>query len=150
LALLLSTFLGTLRTGWQYFHGIGTQLVSEQPDARHLTIPGLVSGDIVQAINGKPTRTISQWNRALASTAHDTEAKLRLARGAPLVISELTVTRRELDEWLGVPGNIVRKGTPVRAQGHFYHYIPYAGQLLVIALIAWGLLLTSSKVKASM
>jgi len=150
LALLLSTLVGTLRTGWQYFHGIGTELVSGQPDAHPLTMPGLVSGDIIQAINGKPTRTVSQWNRALESTAHDTEARLRLARGAPLAISELIVNRKELDEWLSVPGNFVTKGTPVRAQGHFYHYIPYAGQLLVIALVAWGLLLTSSKVKALM
>ena len=136
LALLLSTLVGTLRTGWQYFHGIGTELVSGQPDAHPLTMPGLVSGDIIQAINGKPTRTVSQWNRALESTAHDTEARLRLARGAPLAISELIVNRKELDEWLSVPGNFVTKGTPVRAQGHFYHYIPYAGQLLVIALVA--------------
>ena len=149
LALLLSTLVGTLRTGWQYFHGIGTQLVSRDPDNHPLTIPGIISGDIIQAINGIPTRTVSQWNKALQSTIGDKQARLRLARGAPLVISELTVDRKELDDWLRTPDHFVRKGTPLRAQGHFYHYIPYAGQLLVIALVAWGLLLTSSKVKAS-
>jgi len=148
LALLLSTFVGTLRTGWQYFHGIGTELVSGQADNRPLTIPGLFSGDIIQAINGKPTRTLSQWNKALASSSDDPRARLRFARGAPLSISELTVSRKELDDWLRTPGNFVRKGTPVRAQGHFYHYIPYAGQLLIIALLAWALWLTSGKVRS--
>src|SRR5262249_9132338 len=117
-ALLLSTFLGTLRTGWQYFHGIGTELVSVQADERPLTIPGLRSGDMIQAINGRPTRTLSQWNKTLEVTANDRQARLRVARGAPLVISELTVTREELRDWLRIPGNFVRKGTPVRAQGH--------------------------------
>ena len=145
LALLFSTFLGTLRTGWQYFHGIGTELVSGQADNRPLTLPGLLSGDIIQAINGRPTRTLSQWNQALESTANDPQARLRFARGAPLAISELTLKRKELEDWLRTPGNFVTKGTPVRAQGHFYHYIPYAGQLLVVALLAWGLWLTSSK-----
>jgi O-antigen ligase len=149
LVLLLSTLVGTLRTGWQYFHGIGTELVSGQADNRPLTLPGLVSGDIIQAINGKPTRTLAQWNKALALTANDQEARLRFARGAPLAISQLTVNRKELDDWLRAPGNFVQKGRPVRAQGHFYHYIPYAGQLLVVALLVWGLWLTSSKVRAT-
>lgn len=148
LALLLSTLVGTLRTGWQYFHGIGTRLVSQAGDDRPLSIPGLRSGDMVQAINGHPTRTLGQWYKTLSLTANQPQLRLRIANGAPLSISELTASRSDLDGWLHTPGNYVTKGTPVRAQGHFYHYIPYAGQLLVIALLGWGLWLTSSKVKS--
>lgn len=148
LALLLSTFVATLRTGWQYFHGIGTKLISQQADDRPLSISGLRSGDMVQAINELPTRTVAQWNKALSLTANQSQLRLRIANGAPLNISGITVSRSDLDAWLHTPGNYVAKGTPLRAQGHFYHYIPYAGQLLVISLLAWGLWLTSSKVKS--
>lgn len=149
LALLLSTFVGTLRTGWQYFHGIGTKLISQQADDRPLGIPRLRSGDMVQAINGLPTRTVAQWDKALSRTANESQLRLRIAHGAPMDIFEITINRSDLDAWLHKAGNYVKKGKPLRAQGHFYHYIPYAGQLLVIALLAWGLWLTSSKVRSS-
>lgn len=138
--LLASATFSAARTGWQYVHGIGTELVTVAPGT-NLFQRGLRSGDIVQAINGRPTRTPAQWSAALQATHADTMLTLRVARNAPLEIQNMQVDNAGLQQWLNQPGAVVKRGRPPRAQGHFYHYIPYAGMLLQIALVVFGLLI---------
>jgi len=142
--LLASTMVSVARTGWQYVHGIGTELVTISPDT-NLYQRGLRSGDIVQSINGHPTRTPQQWSAALKATQADKTLSLRIARNAPLVIFNVQVDGNDLQQWLSQPGNIPKRGRPPRAQGHFYHYIPYAGMLLQVGLLTFGLLVSSWK-----
>ncbi|HLK33802.1 MAG TPA: O-antigen ligase family protein, partial [Terriglobales bacterium] len=58
------------------------------------------------------------------------------------------VPRAAVEEWLRTPRQLVRTGYPPRAQGHFYHSIPYAGMLTEVAALCWGLLLASGCAKA--
>jgi len=140
--LLASSMISAMRTGWQYVHGIGTKLVAVAPRSA-LGQRGVLSDDIVQEINGHPTRTPEQFRKALEATRNDAELHLRLARAWPYYERvDRVVPRAALDEWLAWPGAKIARGRPVRAQGHFYHYVPYAGLMMELALIAFGLLLT--------
>ncbi len=143
--LLASAMFSVARTGWQYAHGIGTELVTVSPDT-NLFQRGLRSGDIVQAINGHATRTPAQWSEALRATRTDKTLTLRIARNAPLeVYPSMQIENADLQQWLNQPGAMVKRGRPPRAQGHFYHYIPYAGMLLQLGLLVFGLLLSGWK-----
>jgi len=140
--LLASSMVSAARTGWQYVHGIGTRLVTVAPGSA-LGRSGVLSNDIVQAINGHPTRTPEQWREAIAATRNDAQLHLRLARAWPYYERvDRVVPRAALDEWLAWPGAKIARGRPVRAQGHFYHYVPYAGLMMLLGLIAFGLVLT--------
>jgi O-Antigen ligase len=140
--LLASSMISAMRTGWQYVHGIGTKLVAVVPRSA-LGQRGVLSDDIVQEINGYPTRTPEQWRKALEATHNDAELHLRLARAWPYYERvDRVVPRAALDDWLAWPGAKIARGRPMRAQGHFYHYVPYAGLLMELGLIAFGLLLT--------
>jgi hypothetical protein len=141
--LLASSMVSALRTGYQYVHGIGTELVGVVPKSQ-LGRSGVLSEDIVQEINGHPTRTLTQWRKALGATRNDAQLHLRLARAWPYYERvDRVVPRAALDEWLAWPGAKVALGRPVRAQGHFYHYVPYAGLMMELGMIAFGLLLTT-------
>jgi len=142
--LLASTTVSVARTGWQYVHGIGTELVTIAPDTT-LYRDGMRSGDIVQAINGHPTRTPQQWNEALKATRGDKTLAVRFARNAPLEIYTVEVEGNDFRQWLSRPDAVVQRGRPPRAQGHFYHYIPYAGMLLQVGLLTFGLLVSGWK-----
>jgi len=142
--LLLSAAGSVLRTAWQYVHGIGTEMVTISPET-NLFQRGMRSGDIVQAINGLPTRTPRQWNQALKATQADKTLTVRIAREAPLRIFLVQIDSNDLQQWLSQPNAAVKRGRPPRAQGHFYHYIPYAGMLLQLALVVFGLLIGAWK-----
>ncbi|HTC93391.1 MAG TPA: O-antigen ligase family protein [Terriglobales bacterium] len=144
LILLASATVSVARTGWQYVHGIGTELVTIAPDTT-LYHRGLRSGDIIQAINGHATRTPQQWSDALKATQADKTLAVRFARDAPLQIYTWEVDGNDFRQWLSRPDARVQRGRPPRAQGHFYHYIPYAGMLLQIGLLTFGLLASSWK-----
>lgn len=145
--LLASSMVSALRTGWQYWHGIGTRLVAVAPKSQ-LGKGGVLSDDIVQEINGHPTRTPKQWQKALEETRNDAQLHLRLARAWPYYERvDRVIPRAAFDEWLAWPGAKVAPGRPVRAQGHFYHYVPYAGLMMELGLIAFGLLLTTPKAR---
>lgn len=141
--LLASSMVSALRTGYQYVHGIGTKLVGVPPKS-DLGRYGILSDDMVQAINGHPTRTLAQWKTALQETRNDAQLHLRLARAWPYYERvDRVIPRAALDEWLAWPAAKVALGRPVRAQGHFYHYVPYAGLVMELGLIAFGLLLAT-------
>jgi O-antigen ligase len=52
-----------------------------------------------------------------------------------------------VEDWLRTPRQLVTNGYPPRAQGHFYHAIPYAGMMMELAALCWGLLLASGCAK---
>ena len=148
--LLASSMISALRTGYQYVHGIGTKLVAV-PSKSELGQAGVLSDDIVQAINGHPTRTLTQWQKALQDTRNEPQLHLRLARAWPYYERvDRIVPRAALDAWLAWPGAKIELGRPVRAQGHFYHYVPYAGLVMELGMIAFGLLLVTPSPRIGM
>jgi hypothetical protein len=139
---LLAAAISALRTGWQYVFGVGTELV-QVPENTALYRDGLRSRDFIQLMNGHKTRTPEQWRRALESTASERNLSLHVARGAPINYLDLKINRADLQQWLEMTGSHVRRARPIRAQGHLYHYMPYAGVLLQTGLLAFGLLVAN-------
>jgi len=142
LVLLVPSSISGIRTVWQYTVGIGTKLVTVRRDCP-LAGDGLWSGDMIQEINGRRTRTPSQWRRALQMTRRDQKLKLHVARSYPLQHFDVVIERAHLDGWLADPTASVARATPLRAQGGFYNSIPYAGLLMVLAALSCGLFLTA-------
>jgi hypothetical protein len=142
--ILASSMVSVARTGWQYLHGIGAELATVEPDTL-LYRDGLRSGDVIQAINGRATRTPQAFRKAWSQTAGIDRLRVRIARSAPTQYAEPVISRKHLEQWLSLPQSRIIRGRPVRAQGHFYHYIPYAGMLTEIALLAFGLLLMAPR-----
>ena len=140
--LLAAGFISGLRTAWQYTAGIGTRLVYVRRDCA-LAGDGLWSGDMIQEINGRRTRTPGQWKRALQLTRQDQKLKLHVARTYPLRHFDVVIARSDLDSWLADPSAALARGRPLRAQGGFYNSIPYAGLLMVLAAVACGLWLSA-------
>lgn len=136
--LLLGAAISVAMTGWQYAYGIGTELPFVQRGTP-LFLDGLRSGDLVQTINGHRTRSLGEWSRALEVTNHDQQLRLHIARSTPIFYVDLVVPRSDLEQWLQTPGVQVKRGRPLRAQGGLYHYVPYAGELLMLALLTFGL-----------
>jgi hypothetical protein len=141
--LLFSCSVTAIQTGWQFTAGIGTELLNVAPGA--MAEAGLRPRDIVREINGHSVRRLWLWRRALRLTEHDAVLHMRVARRFPggLNYYYTAVSRAAIDAWLRTPGQLVAQGYPLRAQGHFYHAIPYAGMLMEIAALCWGLLLVS-------
>ncbi len=140
--LLAAGFISGVRTAWQYTAGIGTKLAHVRRDCE-LAGDGLWSGDMIQEINGHPTRTPGQWKRTLQLTRRDSKLKLLVARTYPLQHFQVVIARSDLDSWLADPTAAVARGKPLRAQGGFYNSIPYAGLMMVLAAVACGLWLSA-------
>ncbi|HEV2118150.1 MAG TPA: O-antigen ligase family protein [Terriglobales bacterium] len=147
LVLLLSSSVTAIQTGWQFTAGIGTKLLYVAPGP--MRDAGLRPGDIVREINGHSVRRLWLWGRALRLTERDSVLRMHVARRFPGGLNSYytTVPRAVIEEWLRTPGQLVSNGYPPRAQGHFYHAIPYAGMLMEIAALCWGLLLASGCAK---
>lgn len=142
-ALLLASSLTTIQTGWQFTAGIGTELLNVAPGP--MREAGLRPRDIVREINGHSVRGLWLWRRALRLTQRDSVLRMHVARPFPGGLENyyLAVPRTAIEQWLHTPGQLVATGYPPRAQGHFYHAIPYAGMLMEVAALCWGLLLAS-------
>jgi len=145
--LLLSTSVSCLRTFWQYTAGIGIR-VSFSQNTHAATRAGLESGDVIQQINNRKTRSPSAWQRAIASLDSADPTKpvgVVVARdlAPPLKYYWLVIPPATLKRVLSAPGVVAMRAHPARAQGHFYHYIPYAGLLTELAMLTWGLLIAT-------
>lgn len=136
--LLASSSVSGLRTMWQYTSGVGMKLAYVRRDCP-LAGDGFWTGDIIQEINGRRTRTPAQWQRALYLTRQDPKLKLHVARTYPLQHFDVVIARSDLDSWLADPTAALQRGTPLRAQGGFYNSIPYAGLLMVLTALCCGL-----------
>lgn len=144
LLVLLAGALSALQTGWQYVYGVGTELVNI-PANSALLHDGVQPHDFVQRINEYRTRTSGQWRKALERTASDRTVWLHIARGTPVTYFDVQVKRADLQRWLDTPGSLVRRAHPIRAQGRLYHYMPYAGVLLQVALLTFGLMIAGKE-----
>ena len=139
---LLGGTVSAALTGWQYLYGIGTKL-PDVPPGTALYQDGIRSGDLVQTVNQHHTRSLGQWTKTLKQVQADPILHLHMARGTPIQYFDVTIPRSDLQSWVASPGMRVERGTPLRAQGHLYHYVPYAGELLQVAMLAFGFLVAA-------
>jgi hypothetical protein len=140
--LLLSSASILVRTGWQYTHGIGVRLEGLAAD-NPLALGGLQPNDVIQTLNGRATRSPGQFEAAVKAETTEQQVVLGVARGAPIQRVMLPFAGSAFQTALHAPGVKIERGHPQRAQAGFYHYVPFAGFMCVVALLAWGLALTS-------
>jgi hypothetical protein len=145
---LLSAMVSALRTGWQYVYGIGTELV-DVPAQSVLFQDGVRSGDLIQMVNGHKTRSLRQWRDTLQAIRPDPKLRLHIMRNSPvgsiMTYLDVTIEHRDLQEWLNSPSGSLKQGRPLRAQGHLDHYVRYAGVMMQLALLAFGLLIATPR-----
>src|SRR5581483_11074768 len=110
------------------------------------------SGDVIQQISNRKTRTPGAWQEAveaLKGVDQNRPVGVVVARDAapPMKYYWLEIRPAILRSILTDPGTSTTRAYPARAQGHFYHYIPYAGLLTELAVLTWGLLIASPMAK---
>jgi hypothetical protein len=140
--LLGACLISILYTAWQYTFGIGIKPVYSGPASALLEQLGLRKDDIIQRVNGKPTRTPQQLLGTLDQLASDGGAQLLIARGYPSNHLTISVGQRQvLAHALRQQGVSLVRGHPLRAEGFLKHYFPYSEVLVLTGLLSWGLCL---------
>jgi branched-subunit amino acid transport protein len=128
-------------TAWQYTVGIGVQLNADDQGAIALSQFGLFPGDVVQKVAGHPVHTPPQLFGRLDGLPTDSTVEFTVARGAPMTRMQMAIGRKDaLEGALKHRGVALIRGRPLRAQGTLKHYFPYSEVMVLIALVAWGLL----------
>jgi O-Antigen ligase/PDZ domain len=133
--LLFAIAVNLGHTAWQYTYGTGVELANLSATGP-LAKAGLIRGDVVQAIGGKEVRSSRQLLRELTQGSPSDLLEMQIARGAPTERWTLRVERGALNELS--PRGATAWGRPVRAQGFFRHYIPYAEFLLLCGTLIFG------------
>ncbi|MCI0351528.1 MAG: O-antigen ligase family protein [Acidobacteriales bacterium] len=133
--LLFAVAVNLGHTAWQYTYGTGVKLTNLST-AGPLARVGLIRDDVVQAVNHKRVHSTGQLLREVNQGSPSDLLEVQIARGAPAEHWALRVERGALSE-LSAPGATGR-GRPVRAQGFFRHYIPYAEFLALFGTLAFA------------
>jgi O-Antigen ligase len=142
LQILIAMFIAAsciplIRTAWQYTYGIGARIEGLAPDnplAKH----GVESGDVVGDVNDRPTRTPDAFRAAARPNAPESKMVLQIKRGTPVTRLSIELPRSEVNSALADPRIRLERAHPLRAQGSFYHYVPFAGFMTLVAMLAWG------------
>jgi O-Antigen ligase len=142
--LLGACLISILYTAWQYTFGIGIKPVYSGPASALLEQLGLQKDDIIQRVNGKPTRTPQQLLETLDQLPSDGGVQLLVTRGSPSKHLTISVGQRQvLARALRQQGISLVRGHPLRAEGFLKHYFPYSEVLVLIGLLSWGLCLAA-------
>jgi hypothetical protein len=148
--LLGACLISVICTEWQYTFGIGVEPVVNAATASvSLAQLGLQKDDIIQGVNGKPTRTPRQLLSMLDQLPSDGGLQLLISRGSPS--KHLTISVRQdkvLAHALRQPGTSLIVAHPLRAEGFLKHYFPYSEVLVLTGLLCWGLCLAAGSTSA--
>lgn len=153
IVLLASCMVNVIYTFGQYAFGRGVKVYGVSPnsplsDAKRVsrakieTIP-ILSGDTLEAVDGRPLRSLPELVAALNQSPQRGPAKIRIYRVE--WVAELEVPRGQLhsgatpEEQLGIER--WTKGRDWRATGFYNHWTTYAESLQLIASLAIGLFL---------
>jgi O-antigen ligase len=153
IVLLASCMVNVIYTFGQYAFGRGVKVYGVSPnsplsDAKRVsrakieTIP-ILSGDTLEAVDGRPLRSLQELVAALNQSPQRGPAKIRIYRVE--WVAELEVPRGQLhsgatpEEQLGIER--WTKGRDWRATGFYNHWTTYAESLQLIASLAIGLFL---------
>ncbi len=142
-ALLAATLVNLGVTAWQYSYGIGVEVRAVAPESV-LERGRMPLGIIIESLGDKRVHSAGDVADILSQGAPQANLLMRYQHGAPAQHFEVTLKRAELYDSLMTDPNGLSRGHPVRAQGFYSHYIPYAEFLLLAGAMAWGMLLASS------
>jgi O-Antigen ligase len=142
--LVLSGFMASLYTGWQYTYGIGVQL-EQFPASSRLAQTGFRTNDIVTAIGGRHVHNSAQLIEALKQLPVGAEVPVKYVRFMATRSNTVVATAEDfIQSGLGTPAMQLKRGRPFRAQGTLGHYVVFAEMLMQVGCLAWALLLVSS------
>jgi hypothetical protein len=134
--------ISVIYTEWQYTFGIGVKPVDAGTASVSLAQLGLQKDDIIQRVNGKPTRTPRQLLNMLDQLPSDGGLQLLISRGSPSKRLTISVSQEKLlVHALRQPGTSLVVAHPLRAEGFLKHYFPYSEVLVLTGLLCWGLCL---------
>ena len=147
--LIASCLINVAFTGWQYSVGVGVKLALA-PAESSLRQFGLETGDIIQSLDGHrawgPKSILDKTN----GLAPGRLVRLTILRGQPMhrfQVDAGSATLKNLGEELAQGQVVLSRGRPIRAQGFFDHFVTYAGVLVQIGLLAFGLFLACPATK---
>jgi O-Antigen ligase len=147
--LLGACLISVIYTEWQYTFGIGVKPVDAGTASVSLAQLGLQKDDIIQRVNGKPTRTPRQLLNLLDQLPSDGGLQLLISRGSPSKHLTISVGQdKVLAKALRQPGASLVVAHPLRAEGFLKHYFPYSEVLVLTGLLCWGLCLAAGRTSA--
>jgi O-antigen ligase len=134
---LSASCIPLIRTAWQYTNGVGVRVEGLEAD-NPLAVHGLQAGDVIGDINDRRTRTPAQFRSVAQQIASARTVVLQVKRGTPVVRFSSSIPGPEFRAGITDPRIHLERAHPLRAQGSFYHYVPFAGFMMVVAMLAWG------------
>ena len=147
--LILSGFGAAVFTGWQYSYGVGVRL-AKFPAGSRLAAAGFEPSDVITSFDGLPVHTPEQLARAVERTPPTARVTVRLMRGLGLDAVAITATPGDfLQSGLGTPSMKLERGKPIRAKGTLGHRVVFAEMLMQVGCMAWAMLLSTGRRKAS-
>jgi O-antigen ligase len=144
IVLLAFSLVTVFYTATQYAVGVGVEVV-ELPQNSPGSRAGLLPHDIVQKVNGASVHSPSDWLEAINAQPGGSGLRLTVLRGSqvtgsPSVRVELRITKEELAEsGLAAKDAPLRQSRPIRVEGFFRHYFPYAEFLASSAVLFFAL-----------
>jgi len=144
IVLLASSLVTVFYTAMQYAFGVGVEVI-ELPQNSPASRAGLLPRDIIQKVNGASVHSPSDWLQAINSQSGGSGLRLATRRGSqvtgsPSLPVELRITKEELAEsGLVMTGAPLRQSKPIRVEGFFHHYFPYAEFLASSAALFFAL-----------
>jgi branched-subunit amino acid transport protein len=144
IVLLASTILTVIYTGWQYTAGVGVQATGRDAVLASLRHFGIVPGDIIREVKGRPTRTSTQLLAQLDGP--ESSVKIVIWRETPDALQTFVsnVAPKDFKSALQHSDIELVRAHPPRAQGFYKHYFAFAGVLALVALLVLGIATSST------
>ena len=141
-AVLASAIVAAGCAAWQRAFGIGLSF-SEPP--AWMAQAGLSSADILTRVDTKRVHTPPQWVNAVASLDQRAKVRLDFLRQPDDHPITVTVSAGQMVAAGLNRLDAVKTAHPARAIGFYNHYLPFSYLLTMVALLAWGMALRSTR-----
>lgn len=141
--LIASCLINVAYTGWQYSVGVGVKLMLAPAESSLIQV-GLETGDIIQSLDEHRVWGPKSLLLESSGLAPGRLVPLSILRGQPLHRFQMeasSIALRNLGAEVAQGQVLLSRGHPVRAQGFYDHFVTYAGVLIQIGLLAFGLFL---------
>src|SRR5271157_894238 len=140
--LILSGVATAGLTAWQYTYGVGVRVAYVMPQSPLARDAHIQDDYIITRVNGQEVHTPLQLERAVVASPPGSMLQVDYVRGYPFHKWQTAISREGfIASGLGTQSLQFARGKPLRAQGNLGHYVIFAEMLMLIACLAWAMLL---------